>query len=275
MEHTHPRIAGLGLIDTHCHLEQPAYDADREDIIALCERRLSAVITTAPDPQHYNITFKMVATHPGFLFAVAGIHPEYVCIFNSQDVDIAAKTLMENRHMLVGIGETGLDYAYIRGEVEREEQKRLFIRFIRLGKEMGLPIVVHLRNGEDRENVDVFDDAFEILKREKAQRVQLHMFGSKRHVEEAIGLGWYISMNAIVLHSKTYGKVVRDTPLERLMLETDAPWLHPSLDKEKRNDPTHVIEVAEKISEIKKVPVEQVIESTTKNAVEFFNLRLR
>ena len=82
-------------------------------------------------------------------------------------------------------------------------------------------------------------------------------------------------MNAIVLHSKSYQKVVRDTPLERLMLETDSPWLHPTLDREKRNDPTHVREVAEKIAEIKKVPVEQIIDYTSKNAMKFYALKLK
>jgi TatD DNase family protein len=263
------------MIDTHCHLEQPPYDKDREDVIALCRRQMSAVVTTAPDPQHYGITFEMATRHPGFVFAVAGIHPEYVGRFGEQDVQRAISVIVGNRHRLVGIGETGLDYAFVKGQLEREKQKELFVRFIRLAKELELPIVVHLRNGDDRDDVDVFDDAFEILRTEGAKRVQLHMFGSRKLVEEAVGQGWYISTNAIVLHSKTYGKVARDTPLERLMLETDAPWLHPSLDKDRRNDPTHVREVAEKIAEIKKVQVEDVISQTSKNAVGFFDLKLR
>jgi TatD DNase family protein len=267
------RLEAPELIDTHCHLEQSVYDKDREDLIAKCRRQMSAVITDAPDPHHFGITFDMVSKHPGFLFAMGGIHPEYVDKFTDNAVDEAFNTLRENRHNLVGIGETGLDYAYIRGEAEREEQRRLFTRFIDLGRELGLPIVVHLRNGGDE--ADVFDDAFEILRGKDARRVQLHMFGCRRLVDEAIGLGYYISMNAIVLHSKTYQKVVRDAPLERLMLETDAPWLHPTLDKEKRNDPTHVREVAEKIAEIKKIPVEKVIDSTSRNAVDFYDLKLR
>ena len=262
----------LKLIDTHCHLEQQGYDEDRENLISLCKNQMSAIITDAPDPRHFNITFDMVNKHPGFIFAVAGIHPEYVGEYTDQAIDEAFNALRKNRHSLVGVGETGLDYAYIRGEAERENQRRLFTSFIMLGRELGLPIVVHLRNGGD--DADVFDDAFEILRAEDARKVQLHMFGSRRLVEEAIRLGYYISMNAIVLHSKPYQKVVRDTPLERLMLETDAPWLHPTLDKEKRNDPRHVREVAEKIAEIKKAPVEQVIASTSRNAVEFYDLKL-
>lgn len=261
------------MIDTHCHLEQQIYDEDREDLITQLRRKMSAVITDAPDPRYYDVTFDMVNKNQGFLFALAGIHPEYIGTFSDDEVNEAVNKLRENRHRLVGVGETGLDYAYIQDAAQREQQRQLFIRFIDLGKELSLPIVVHLRNGRDE--VDVFDDAFKILKMSDARRVHLHMFGCRRLVEEAIGLGYYISTNAIVLHSKTYQKVVRDTPLERLMLETDAPWLHPTLDTDKRNDPTHVREVAEKIAEIKRISVEEVIDITSTNAVEFYDLKLR
>jgi TatD DNase family protein len=234
---------------------------------------MSAVITDAPDPRHYDVTFDMVDKNRGFLFAVAGIHPEYVGTFSDDDIDKAIDKIKENRDRLVGVGETGLDYAYIQGETPREKQKQLFLRFIDLGKALGLPIVVHLRNGRDED--DVFDDAFKILRTSDARRVHLHMFGCRRLVEEAVGLGYYFSTNAIVMHSKTYQKVVRDTPLERLMLETDAPWLHPTLDRDKRIDPTHVREVAEKIAEIKRISVEEVIDTTSKNAVKFYDLKLR
>jgi len=153
--------------------------------------------------------------------------------YTDQAIDEAFNALRKNRHSLVGVGETGLDYAYIRGEAERENQRRLFTSFIMLGRELGLPIVVHLRTAE---MTLMSSTMLRDTEAEDARKVQLHMFGSRRLVEEAIRLGYYISMNAIVLHSKTYQKVVRDTPLERLMLETDAPWLHPTLDKEKRND---------------------------------------
>jgi TatD DNase family protein len=101
------------------------------------------------------------------------------------------------------------------------------------------------------------------------------MFGNRALVSKAVENGWYISMNAICLRSKTYSKVVRDTPLDRLMLETDAPWLHPSFDKDKRCEPVHVRAVAERVAEIKKIDVEEVINTTTKNSIEFYDLKLQ
>lgn len=261
-------------IDTHCHLEQPAYDKDRDAVIETCMRKLRAVVTCAPDPTHYGLTFEMVDKHPNFVFAIAGIHPEYVDRFTDEDIGQAMRTLEQNRDKLVGVGETGLDYAYIKDPEGRKRQRELFARFISFAKRLDLPIVVHLRNGDDREAADVFDDAFDILEREGAKRVQLHMFGSRRLVKRAMENGWYISMNAICLRSKSYSKVVRDTSLDRLMLETDAPWLHPSFDKDARNDPTHVREVAERVAKVKKVSFDDVVIRTAENAVRFFALEL-
>lgn len=262
------------MIDTHCHMEQPDYDNDRDKVINRCKEAMKAIVTCGPEPSDYGITLEMADQHRGFVFPILGIHPQYSSKFDEEIIEFAVQAIRDNKDNIVGIGETGLDYGYVKDFNEREKQRQLFARFIRLGKELDLPILVHLRNGEDRDTQSVFDHSFEILEREGAQRVQLHMFGSRQHVERAIKNGWYISMNAICLRSKSYSKVVRDTPMDRLMLETDCPWLHPSFDKEKRNDPTHVKEVAERIADIKGMAFQDVIEQTTKNAIGFFRLGL-
>ena len=142
-------MEALNLIDTHCHLEQQIYDEDREDLLMQLRRKMSAVITDAPDPRFYDVTFDMVNKNQGFLYAVAGIHPEYIGTFSDDEINKAVNKLKDNQHRLVGVGETGLDYAYIKGEDQREQQRGLFLRFIDLGKELNLPIIVHLRNGGD------------------------------------------------------------------------------------------------------------------------------
>jgi len=263
------------MIDTHCHLEQKDYDSDRDTVIEKCrEVGMRAIITCAAEPVDYESTFQLVKQNPNFVFAMAGMHPQYVKRFSDDDVEVAMAMIEVNKHNVVAIGEIGLDYGWIADEEWREKQKQLFAKFIQFAKRIDLPIVVHLRNGEDKNVCDVFDDAFEILEKEKAERVQLHMFGARRLVERAIKNGWFISMNAICLRSKSYSKVVRDTPIDRLLLETDAPWLHPSFDKAKRNDPTHVREVAERIADIKNIDVADVVKKTTKNAIGFFKLKI-
>jgi len=262
------------MIDTHCHLEQKAYDADREAVIAKCKRELNAVVTCAARPSDYAATFAMAEKHAGFVFAVAGIHPEYVEQFSDAEVEQAMKEIESNKRSIVGVGETGLDYTFIKTAAGRERQRELFAKFVRLANRLDLPVVVHIRNGEDKEEADAFKDAIGILEREGAKRVQLHMFGGRKLLERALGNGWYVSANAIILRSKSYGKVVRDTPLERLMLETDAPWLHPSGDAEQRNDPTGVRAVAERVAEIKDIKLEDVDRITTQNAARFYGLKL-
>jgi TatD DNase family protein len=262
------------MIDTHCHLEQKAYDADRDEVVSRCKRELTAVVTCAAKPSDYELTFELVKKNPGFVFAVAGIHPEYVEQFSDAEVEQAMKVIENSKDSLVGVGETGLDYTFVKTAAGRKRQRELFAEFVRLANKLNLPVVVHIRNGEDKDEADAFKDAIEILERESAERVQLHMFGGRKLLERALGNGWYVSANAIILRSKSYGKVVRDTPLERLMLETDAPWLHPSGDAEQRNDPTGVAAVAERVAEIKNIAVEEVDAKTTGNAIAFFRLKL-
>lgn len=254
------------MIDTHCHLEQGVYSPDREEIIERCKRELKAVVTCAPDPKDYELTFNLVKKYPNFVFAVAGIHPEYAKRFTDEEVEKAMKTLETNKDKLVGVGECGFDYKNDQDKELREKQKTLFIRLIKLAKSINLPVVVHIR--------DAFEDAIEILEQEGAKHVQLHMFGSRPFLKRVIDNGWLVSCNAIILRSKTYKKIVRDCPLERLMLETDAPWLHPSGDVNIRNDPLGVKVVAEKVAEIKKTTFEKIDEITTKNAIEFFRLKI-
>lgn len=262
------------MIDTHCHLEQPVYDKDRDAVIEKCKAELRAVVTCAPDPKHYAITFEMVDAHPNFIFATAAIHPEYAKRFSEEEIERAMKILEENKSRLVAVGETGLDYDFVREADRREKQREMFVKFIRFAKRLELPVVVHIRNGPDKEETNAFEHAIEILEKENAKRVQLHMFGSRPLLQRALDNGWCISANAIILRSKNYKKLVRDTPLERLMLETDAPWLHPNGDNKARNDPTGVRAVAEKVAEIKKTTVEEVGAATTGNAVEFFKLKI-
>lgn len=264
------------MIDTHCHLEQQDYEKDRQAVIEKCKRELQAVVTCAANPKDYALTFDLVKQHPNFIFATAGIHPQYVKRFTEEEIGQVMHTLKENKDKLVGIGETGLDYDFIQEKEWRAKQQEMFVRFIRFAKQLNLPVVVHIRNGPDKESENAFEHAVEILERETAKRVQLHMFGSRPLLKRALDNGWYISTNAIVLRSKNYKKLVRDVPLNRLMLETDSPWLHPTgaSKEEQRNDPTGVRAVAEKIAETKKTSFEEIDATTTKNAIEFFGLKL-
>ncbi|MFQ6020904.1 MAG: TatD family hydrolase [Candidatus Aenigmatarchaeota archaeon] len=257
------------MIDVHCHLEQKDYDNDRDDVIERCKKELKAIITSCAHPNYFDLTIKMVEKYKNFVFTTCSIHPEYVKEISKNKIDDFIKLIKKNKDKIVGIGETGLDFWYIKEKSWREKQKELFIKMINLAKELGKPIVIHSRNSEE--------DCIEILENNNAKNVLMHMFGANQLTKRVIDNGWLISVNAIILMSKKHKKVVRDTPIEKLLLETDAPWLNPeTLGKEikKRNDSLTIKLVAEKIADIKKTSFEQVWNQCGKNAINFFKLSI-
>jgi len=249
------------MIDVHCHLEQKDYEKDRDEVIEKCKEKLKAVITCCCHPDDFDLTMELVEKYKNFVFATVSIHPEYIKGIEHLKVDEFFKKIEENKEKIVGIGETGLDF--IIEEVElREKQKELFKRFIDLAKGLNLPLVIHARKA--------FSETIEILEKYGAKRVLMHFFTAKELLPKIIKNNWSISVNTTLLNSKKIKKIVRDLPIEKIMTETDSPWLGLN---GKRNDPTSVKVVVEKIAEIKKVNFEEVDKITTQNAIEFFNLR--
>ena len=257
------------MIDVHCHLEQKDYDNDREEVIEKCKNELKAVITSCAHPRDFELTMRLVENHKGFVFASCGIHPEYVKDISEEQKDDFLDLIVKNKEKIVAIGETGLDYWYIKDEEWREKQKQLFIQLINLAKELDKPLVIHSR--------EVFDETLDILENNDAGKVDFHMWGDNQLLKRILDNGWYVSMNTIILKSKKHKKIARDIPLDRLMLETDSPWLAPERlmeGKEARNDPRAIKIVAEKVAEIKKLPFNDIWAECGKNAVKFFDLSI-
>ncbi len=255
------------MIDVHCHLEQEDYNKDREQVIEKCKKELKAVITSCAHPKDFELTMRMVENHKNFVFATCGIHPEYIKDISEKEKDNFLELIAENKEKIVAIGETGLDYWWIKEPEWQEKQKQLFIQLIEAAKELNKPLIIHCRNA--------FEDTIRILEQEDAKQVMLHMWGGHKFLKTVLENGYFISMNTIILRSKSYRKVVRDCPLDRLMLETDAPWLAPKKLIEKvevRNDPISIKIVAEKMADIKKTSFEEVWNKCGENAVNFFKL---
>jgi TatD DNase family protein len=249
------------MIDCHCHLEQHDYDNDRDQVIEKCKQQLKAVVTCCGLPKDFDLTMKLVERYKGFVFCTVGIHPGYVKDITEKEKDDFLDLIKVNRDMISGIGEVGLDYAWVKEHEWQEKQKEWFVELINFAKDLNKPIVVHAR--------DAFEDAIKILEQEDARRVLMHMFGANQLIKRVVENNWFVSLNTILLRSKKHKKIARDMPVELLMLETDSPWL--GLEG-KRNDPTNVKVVAEKIAEIKKLSLEDVDKTTTDNAMKFFNL---
>lgn len=257
------------LIDTHCHLAQDDYDRDRAQVLARCQQEMRAVITCCAHPQDFALTMQLVTQYPGFLFASASIHPQYIML-SDQDIAEYVQAIRTNRTNLVAIGETGLDYNWVTDRPGQARQKQLFQQFIGLAQELQLPLVIHSR--------DSTEDVVEILEAHKLKQVQMHMFTRRSLLQRVIRNGWLISVNTLLLRSKTVRKIVRDCPIEQLLLETDAPWLGIGADGgikskyEVRNEPLAVQHVAAKIADIKHMEKTEVAVQTGKNACTFFQI---
>jgi TatD DNase family protein len=250
------------MIDIHCHLEQKDYEKDRDEVIKKCKKQLKAIISCCCHPDDFDLTMEMIEKHKNFIFATVSIHPEYIKEIEHLKADEFLKKIEENKGKIVGIGETGLDFIIEEPEW-REKQKELFIKFINLAKNLNLPLVIHARKA--------FAEAIEILEKCGAKRVLMHFFTAKELLPRIIKNNWSISVNTTLLNSKKIKKIVRDLPIGKIMTETDSPWLGPN---GKRNDPTSVKFVIERIAEIKKIDFKEVDKITTQNAIEFFNLKI-
>ncbi len=164
------------MIDVHCHLEQKDYNQDRDEIIEKCKRELKAVITSCAHPDDFEITMQMVEKHKNFVFASCGVHPEYVKEIPQERVDGFFDLIKENKERIVAIGETGLDFNWIKEDEWRKKQKELFIRHIELAKSLNKPLIIHSR--------DIFIDTIEILEENDAKNVLLHMWGEKNLLDK-------------------------------------------------------------------------------------------
>jgi len=251
------------VIDVHCHLDQEEYASDREEVIGRCKGELRAIVTCCAHPSTLGLTLRMVEEHRGFVFASAGVHPEYSGEVSDEELEEFLRQVERSRELVSAVGEVGLDYWWAEDPWLRRRQEEVFRRSIRFAKELDLPLIVHSRAA--------YDETVGILEGEGADRVLIHMFGASHLLKRVTDNGWSISTNAILFRSKKHMRVVEEVRIDRLMLETDAPWLAP---KGGRNDPLSIKLIAEKVAEVRGVSFEEIDQATTENAIRFFGLRI-
>lgn len=253
------------MIDVHCHIGQSDYDKDRDEVIKSCMNELKAIINSSPYLPHFKKAVALHQKYPDFVFNSLAIHPIYIEEVTTSKIDEALSFIKNNHHCISAIGETGLDYYHVKQEKSRLRQQEMFTRFVKLAQELEKPLLIHCR--------DAFDDCIGILEENdmKYKNVTMHLFSSRKHVQNIIENGWGISIGPSISKSKDIEKIARDMPLERIMLETDSPWFGYG----KRNTPLSIKSAAEEIAGIKKIPFDEVWKSAGQNAIKFFNLPVR
>lgn len=252
------------MIDSHCHLEQDAYKNDLDKVIELCKKEgLKAIVSSCTHPKDLDRSLEIVDKYPNYVFLCAAIHPEYVKEIKPKQMDEYFDRLKENKDKLVAVGETGVDFFWVKESNWQEKQKELFIQHIELAKELKLPLVIHTR--------DAWEESLKILEQEDVKKAVLHMWGSKNknHLKRIVENNYFVSVGPLIAKSKERQKMVRDLPLENLMLETDSPWFG---EDGERGLPTNVKIPCEKIAEINEVEEKRVNDFTDLNTKKFFSL---
>jgi len=271
------------LIDSHAHVNFNAYKDDTDEVI---RRSLDSDVWIINVGSQYNTskrTVEMAEKYEEGVYAAVALHPIHLGpskFIDKEEVDpfLKFKTREEefdkekykklaSNSKVIAIGETGLDYYYI-GEDEKikDLQKKVFKQHFELAKELNKPVIFHCRKAYNDLLYEIRNTKYEI-------RGVLHCFmGKKGQAKEFLDMGFYLGFNGLITYCRDYDAVIKSTPLAKILIETDCPYLTPEPHRGKRNEPLYVKYVAEKIAEIKEVDFEKVAQQTTKNAKKLFNL---
>lgn len=252
--------------DTHAHLDDMAFDKDREEMLRrIRESGVKAVLNPGCDPKS-SMKAAMLAEQYGFIWFAAGIHPEELTSFTDEGLEqIVALT---NHPKCCAIGEIGLDYYW--DDSRREEQKKLFHAQLSLARERDLPVIIH-----DRE---AHGDCLAIIKEYPRLRGVFHCYsGSAGMAEELLRMGWYLGFDGPITYknAKKAIEVLRICPEDRILIETDSPYLAPVPMRGKRNDPGNLVYTCRKIAEIKNRPQEEIAAVTAENGFRLFQIHLQ
>ena len=247
-------------IDSHCHIYYDAFNSDIEDVIIKAQDAgVEKLICIGVDLESSESSINLANKFEN-VYATIGFHPHESKLAEPDFLNILSS--MSEDPKVVAIGEIGLDFHY--NHSDSDIQRKVFIQQLELAKSINLPVVVHSRNADN----ETFEDISSI----QNSRGVIHCFASDlEQAERIIQLGYYISFTGLITFVKELVEVVKKTPLNKILIETDSPYLSPIPFRGKRNEPKNVIEIAKKIAEIKKVDLEIIERETTHNTLQLFN----
>lgn len=248
------------LIDVHAHLDDAAYDEDREQVIKEIKDKGMIVVNSASDLPTIASTFEL-AQNNDFVYATLGVHPYEAAQVNDKELDKMAQLLSHPK--VIGVGEIGLDYHM--ENFDKKLQQKAFIDQLELANEYRMPVVVHDR--------DAHGDTMDILKKHMKVTGIMHCFsGSYEMARQCLDMGMYISIGGVLTfkNARKTVEVIEKVPLERILTETDCPYLTPEPYRGTRNKPVYVKYVVQKIAEIKGVECEEVERIVYQNVKRVF-----
>jgi len=261
------------IIDSHAHLDLPAFDKDREQMLARArEHGVCGIINVGLNLESSKASIKLAHDHPD-IFSAVGFHPNEAFRMMDSDLSLLAELAQDSR--VAAIGEIGLDF--YRKSSPRQRQLEVFKKQLGLAAELGLPVIIHCRQAHEV----VLNILTRWLKSistpasKSPERGVIHCFsGDLELAQRYVELGFLISLPGSITYpsAHTLVKVARELPLDRLLVETDSPFLAPQLYRGRRNEPSYLPLIISKIAEVKEVPAELVAKATAQNTRHLFQL---
>lgn len=274
-------------IDIHSHTNFKAFDIDRDAVIQRALDAGVAVINVGTQIDTSRFAVEMANKYDG-VYAIIGLHPIHTgaSYHDTKELGEEGKAFTSRGEVfnyeeykklivdpkVVAIGECGLDY-YRCTEETIATQKEAFIEQIKLANEFNKPLMLHIRNNPEGKELNAYSDALEILKVHAKVKGDVHFFaGTLEDAKGFVDFGFTLSFTGVITFTHDYDEVVRQTPLDMIMSETDSPYITPIPYRGKRNEPVYVIEVVKKIAEIKGLSVEEVAKQLVLNAKRVFKI---
>ncbi len=275
-------------IDIHAHVNFTAFDVDRDDVISRALQNDTWVINVGTQADTSRKAVEMANKYNEGVYAIIGLHPIHTgaSFHDKKELGEEGKEFTSRgeifdkekyRELLkdkkvVGIGECGLDY--YRCDMEYiENQKQNFISQIELANEFNKPLMLHIRNNKEKPEYNAYFDALEILKKYSKVKGDVHFFaGGTAEAKAFLDFGFTLSFTGVITFTHDYDEVIKNTPLNMIMSETDSPYVTPEPYRGKRNEPSYVREVVKKIAHIKGLPEEDVAETIVANAKRVFGI---
>ena len=275
-----------GMIDTHCHIDEEAFEPDREEVIARQQQSgVQAMIVPGVNVASINSVMELCHAHPGYCYPALGLHPEDVKADWREQLATVEAAIRAHRSELVAVGEIGLDYYW--DKTFKEEQKEVLRRQLLLARELNLPVILHNREAtEDILSIvnTLANDQSPITNNQL--RGVFHCYsGSKETAEIILKMGFYLGIGGVLTFKNSkLSETLRELNqseiknqqseiLNRLLLETDAPYMAPTPHRGERNESRFMALVAERLAQVLNVSVDEIIEATSANARQLFGIK--
>ena len=253
------------IFDSHSHYTDKAFDEDRDEVITRIHKNGVKYIMLAVSDYSDAVNSLKLSRNYDFVYSAAGIHPECIESTEPEYIEKIENLITENRDKIKAVGEIGLDYHY--EGYDREKMIKIFREQLLLAKKLDLPVIIHSR--------DATKDTMDILREIRPENGVVHCFsGSAETAGEIIDLGLHISFTGVLTfnNARKAAEALKVVPVEKLMLETDCPYMAPVPYRGKRCDSSMIAETAKKAAEIKQLGVQKLLDITCRNAEKFFGI---